>query len=431
MVQAELARATLGREVLGTATVLRTLNVPKLVRIGSLRHAVLVIPRAVLLVLVVVAFALTAGLRWADMESTWKLNLGSLALAHGLYARTTDARVEYLREAENDFGALVEGNPRSPLPLFLLGMTQEASGRTDRAVDVFTSVVNMDPNNDSAREALFRLGRLYYELGQTDKTIELWKRANNTRSPIEYAKAIFKDGDKDAAGRITELVIGIEPSYEAYYLLGEIRSDQGRSQEAIAAYREALQQPTKGKPYIAQARLYELTGDWPAAAVALEKAIEVSPVAGAYYYDLARIAYYNLGDPVRAMGALRKGVKAVPSYSWSLLFLASIEAQQGQCDEASAQLDEASRVGRPPGVREWASLANCYAARGQLTRAVQLMRSAVQANPTDPSYPRTLGDLYREMGEPALASQEYWRALDLAPGDQASRDGLAALGQQP
>jgi tetratricopeptide (TPR) repeat protein len=133
--------------------------------------------------------------------------------------------------------------------------------------------------------------------------------------------------------------------------------------------------------------------------------------------------------------------------------------QQGRCEDAARRFDTANRLGKPDYrlFVDWALAEDCA---GRPDRSIEKLREAESINPTgyvyslmgmiygkqqrlaealaaletaekiDPREDMTYfyrGNVYAATGEAAKAIQEYRRAVELNPDNEAARRGLARL----
>ncbi len=175
---------------------------------------------------------------------------------------------------------------------FAAGQLDESEGKLDAAIHQYNDALSIDPNH---LPSLYRLGVIYAEKKDYDKSIEIWNQylAASDNAPEGYgnlgycyelagkskaAQATYQKGiDKDEnnapcrtnyglllarKGRIQEAVRMWNPvltQAEIHYNLASIYLQDGRKQEAKAEYQQALNlDPTM---IDARARLSDLGSD--------------------------------------------------------------------------------------------------------------------------------------------------------------------------
>jgi tetratricopeptide (TPR) repeat protein len=163
-------------------------------------------------------------------------------------------------------------------------------------------------------------------------------------------------------------------SAPAYGILGDALIELGRHDEAFAAF---------------------------------EHMVALKPSLAAY----SRISYARelLGKPSEATAAMRLAVRAgsahVENAAWTLVQLGNLYFDRGRLGPAKRAYRQA--LFRFPGyVHAEAALARLEAARGEVDRAVELYRSALDKVPL-PQYAVGLGDTLQSAGRPAEARKAY------------------------
>jgi type IV pilus assembly protein PilF len=110
--------------------------------------------------------------------------------------------------------------------------------------------------------------------------------------------------------------VDLDPSYaEAVHNLGLSYAEQGRYEQAIAAYRKALSMPIYPTPdvgYYNLGRAYAQIKKYPEAEEALRTAIQLQPTLGAAYYQLG-VVLATTGRQEDAKSAFRKARDLDPS----------------------------------------------------------------------------------------------------------------------
>ena len=180
-------------------------------------------------------------------------------------------------------------------------------------------------------------------------------------------------------------------SWRAHYILGDNLSEQGRLDEAIAQYQEAL----------------EIQPDY------------------AYAHNNLGNALRQKGQVSEALAHYRKALELQPNLAWANCNLGAIFLQQGQVDEAIAQFQRALQVGMPvfnkpmfapAGRAQIHYLLGCALARkGQAEEAIPHYREALANQPdlAEAHYQLAVALLARD--EVAEASRHFRAAVRLKP----------------
>ena len=309
------------------------------------------------------------------------VNLGLLLAQHGQVA-----------QGEQQLRTAIQINPSDPAPYTALGMIQGKTGRAAEAVQSFRKVVSLDPNSADAHLNLgialvdqydrtngfkefseaarldprsaavhYNLGRFYFETAKYEdarKELDESLRLEPNHAPALYflALAAKQDNDLDRSTQLFERVIALQPGNpDAQFLLGQNLEHQGKTAEAVAHWKLALQ----ADPNYSQA-LYNL-------ARALRKSND--PQAQQYqdrYETLQK--NQQITDRVQQLGNF--ALEASNAQNWPQAFAQMQEALElcGQCSEA-AHLHK--------------NLGMMYVRTGKLDQAQKELDTALRLNPDD------------------------------------------------
>jgi lipopolysaccharide biosynthesis regulator YciM len=208
--------------------------------------------------------------------------------------------------------------------LLCLGLDYRSGGFVDRAIEAFTEVLKLDPQN---RYALSNLEKLYEDQHQ-------WAEAYATRQKLaalslesggepdsprhneilaflenEFGQAALKGANHAEAARRFQAAIELDPrNAPAQLSLGDVRFEEGRTQDAMAAW-EGLISASPDRAYLAFSRL--------------------------------EAAYTKVGTPDRFPALCQKLIAANPQEWRARLALARHVAAQGRPSEALELLFEA------------------------------------------------------------------------------------------
>jgi len=200
---------------------------------------------------------------------------------------------------------------------------------------------------------------------------------------LQEALESHRRGDLPAAERLYRAALARRPDDPVCLgNLGKLLADQGRVDEGIAAYEQAL----RAAPHLA-ALHYNLgmalrsRGDWAAAEARYRRALELSPGLVA--------AYNNLGNVVQAQGRgeeaaalYREGLRRNPGDAVAHNNLGNVHKAAGRVDEALACYGEALRLA--PGFAEaWSNRADACFLTGRLDEALECGRRAMQLAPAN------------------------------------------------
>ena len=198
---------------------------------------------------------------------------------------------------------------------------------------------------------------------------------------------------------------------------GDLLATSGLGSLALARheFRDALSLGRKATRLSPEtARNYGVVGDalvelgrYDEAFASFDRMAELKPSLAAY----SRVSYARelLGDHAGAVQAMElardtaRGSKE-PS-AWTLWQLGKLAFSVGDVDRAAVYYEQALDV-YPGYVYALDALALAEAARGNVTRAIELQRRAVDTIPL-PQFVTQLGDLFQTTGQEALAKEQY------------------------
>jgi tetratricopeptide (TPR) repeat protein len=178
------------------------------------------------------------------------LNIAKLWLSMKDYRRSSEVIERLMRE-----------NPRDPEYPMAAAEAALGAGRRDSALRSLALARGLSPSDDQQR----RLSFLYQQAGDFGHALEIL-RALAQRRPADAGvlkdKGIceYQDGLLDAAAESLKAAISLDPGLlEAYLSLGTLYSGQGRRDQALAVYDQALARTPRPdqaavRPLIVQSR---------------------------------------------------------------------------------------------------------------------------------------------------------------------------------
>ncbi|HBB34236.1 MAG TPA: serine/threonine protein kinase [Cyanobacteria bacterium UBA8803] len=166
------------------------------------------------------------------------------------------------------------------------GKTEEHRGKDRQAIERYTKVLELQPNNDSAYD---QRGRIYSRLGESQKAL------------ADFSKAIQLNPRKE----------------RAYYQRGNIRWQLGDRQGAKDDYTQALQiDPTLTAAYVNRGSVLADLGDEKAAVKDYTQAIELEPNLAAAYLNRC-LSRSNLGDQRGAIADCTQAINIRPNHAFA------------------------------------------------------------------------------------------------------------------
>ena len=208
--------------------------------------------------------------------------------------------------------------------LLCLGLDYRSGGFVDRAIDAFSEVLKLDPDN---RYALSNLEKLYEDQHQ-------WTEAYAVRQKLAALSAT-PDGGTDSP-RHDEVLAFLENEF------GQAALKSGDTKEASRRFQAAIERDPRNTPaHLSLGDVSIRQGNTAAAVEVWEKMIDSSPERAYLAFERLESAYAALGGPDRFPALCTKLITANPQDWRARLALARHVAAQGRPADALELLFEA------------------------------------------------------------------------------------------
>lgn len=213
---------------------------------------------------------------------------------------------------------------------------------------------------------------------------------------------------------------------EALRSLGAEHLQQGRLDEAEAAYREALElEPDFAEAHFKLGNILFAMDRLDAAEACYRRAVELDP-------DYVK-ALYNLGNTLRQTGRLdeaehcyRRVAAIDPHYTNAHNNLGVLLMDQGRHAEAEDVYRQLLSVA-PDDAVALGNLGLCQLAQGRLAEAEASLRQALALQPANPEARNNLGVALKQQGRMTEAEAEYRAVLDARPDHAEAHNNLGAV----
>jgi serine/threonine-protein kinase len=213
---------------------------------------------------------------------------------------------------------------------------------------------------------------------------------------------------------------------EVHFELGSIYSHEGKTQQAIAELKSALElapNSDEGNRRLGEASLS--AGKKDDAIQAYRKAVEVNPYYWLNYSQLGA-AYLKFGQNEDALRAFQKVVELAPDSNSGYSNIGAVYYSEGKWDEALAAFQKALAL--RPSAQVYSNLGTIYFYLSRYSEAATMFEKAVEMAPNQLRL-GNLADAYRWMGQREKANATYDRAIALALKDlQVNPRDTRALG---
>jgi tetratricopeptide (TPR) repeat protein len=358
--------------------------------------------------------------------------MGEVELARGMYERVLELNWSFLQALD-------------------AAEFYEQIREYDKAVELYTKLLEEEPDNETCRR---KLAGLYMLLGKPEQAVvELETLRTSSEEPDKvdlaigrllleqkkYKKAIHHFGRMLVAYPQMDIVRPLMAL--AYYESGD----------GAGAKKVLAQVPVDSKDYedaiLMLVRLYQEEDKLAGAVEILEHAIKVSSAKHQSFFFLLAAIYHKNNEPQKGVAVFERVVKAFPEESRVWFEYGLYMDRIGQQQKAMAHmlrvleldpedpyalnyvgytwadngtnldqaLDYISRAvaARPEDGFVRDSLGWVHYKRGDFDKAVTVLFEAVEMQPEDPTINEHLGDAYMKTGDFAKAAERYEKAVSL------------------
>lgn len=237
---------------------------------------------------------------WRDSESLWRYTLAVTsdnAYAHANLASVLAQQGEPVEAAEHNRKALTLESDNL-IALSNLATLLVDRGGTAEAIRLYERSVEINPKFVFG---WFNLGNALQKVGRTSEAEAAWRKATELEPRMapawnNLAGMALERGDVEGAERLAEMAVAAGGGGPSAVTLGRILDAQGKTEEAVAAYRRAASAgPQSSVALNNLGSVLERTGRLDEAAAAFRRALKIEPNAP--------VLLYNLGVVLEKMGA--------------------------------------------------------------------------------------------------------------------------------
>jgi tetratricopeptide (TPR) repeat protein len=246
-----------------------------------------------------------------------------------------------------DFRASLTANPKnaeakSGLSEALTANGMQVAGETlnEAAIVLFEEAAKMDPLNDVA---FAKLGELHDHHGRNDLALANYEKALALDSELSslylpVASAHLEAGNLDKAELwLTKAESRPDAGGDIRFAKGVLLFKQNKLTESLSVLQSlAGSEQLNSAVHHQLGSVYEKLGRSPEAVASYRRAVETDPANAAAWFDLG-VHYYNTGDYKNAEAAYKAALKADPTNSRAHANLASTYRQQERYSEANAE----------------------------------------------------------------------------------------------
>ncbi|NDQ55849.1 MAG: tetratricopeptide repeat protein [Acidipila sp.] len=214
---------------------------------------------------------------------------------------------------------------------------------------------------------------------------------------------------------------------EVHFSLGSVYSATGKSSEAIAELKRALElAPNSDEGHRRLGAAHLAAGRREDAIRSYEKAIEVNP----YYWmnhNALGAALFGLGNYEKAKAAFQRVTELEPDNPNGYLNVGAVDYAEGRYTDAIPLFEKALQLN--PDAKTYSNLGTIYFYLKRYPDSVKMFEKAVELNPNEQVVTGNLADAYRWSGQTEKARVTYQKAISLAYKDlQVNPQDSGAMG---
>ena len=368
------------------------------------------------------------------------------AIVH-YYIGRVNAQLGNLEEAESSYIKTLEINGTMQSALFDLASIYQTQKKDEKAISAYEKLLDYYPGDITAFERLMglylkhgnnekfdqifeetkkrfqprerhqRLGLLYLEYGQLDKSIyefELivsgWPEDYESR----YFLAVAYEKNRELAKALE--CLQLIPKESAYFVkasiqIAYIHESEGNYDLAFNALLQAIEAYNQEiEPYLFLASLYESLKEYEKAGQILNDAFKLNKETERVLFRQG-VVLDKSGDRVGAIEKMRTLLEINPDHADAMNYIGYTYAEMDiNLDEALELVQKAAEIS-PESAYITDSLGWIYFKMGEIDKALTLLQEARSILPDDPEISEHLGDLYLQRGEYQRSLEMYRQAL--------------------
>ena len=257
-----------------------------------------------------------------------------------------------------------------------VGMEAISSGDLEKGLEVYQSILEIEPDNKLVRERIRKLG--------ARPAIKPPKLLKIRLAPRARVKNLMKMADSGRCLAVLYDLSELLPQYPRdsilYFLKANMQRELGRTKESVANYERSIELNSRYSPaHLNLGCSYSDIGNSKAAIKSIERAIELDRKNFLAFYHLALLKEEE-GDTDGSIENYLRALRICPEHA-----------------ESNNQLGRA------------------FFERGQSARAIKLFERAVKASPDFEDAYVNLGIAHKDLGQIDSAKKNLQKALVLSP----------------
>jgi tetratricopeptide (TPR) repeat protein len=298
---------------------------------------------------------------------------------HNLLGIIYDQKGDF-KQAETKYRTAIRLNPKAVSPLANLGVLLAKTKREKEAINTFESVLKINPNHPPT---IINLGFLYNSTGDFPQAVEFLSKANqiqpNSRDILfGLGNALFYTKKFAEAEQIFRQF----ETPNAYFMRGEILTEQKRYPEAVQFYEKAVAaDKTKDVYFVRLGGLYLLQSKFNQALPYFQEAAELFPNIAEIKYFLA-ITFRGLGNYDSAIDEVKKSL-AIKETADSNALLGAILFDRNESPDAEKYLRKAILL-NPNHINSHYDLGRLLVKNQRYRESLPILEKAAKLSPANP-----------------------------------------------
>jgi tetratricopeptide (TPR) repeat protein len=335
---------------------------------------------------------------------------------------------EHPVEAQKEIDQIIKTAPKSPIGYVLLGELQYRNGQFDAAEET----LGKEPALSSQfAEPQYLLGKMAMRKGQMDQALDHFQKSiakSSVYSPARMALAqtfMAKGQLPDARLELRKALELETMNINARLLAAQLDILEKKFPDAERELLELAQEQPNNPPIQRQLALfYDTQGKSEEALKGYLRALELDPISEQNFRNL--ITFYLRA---RQMDRALEKLNSVPdeqkrAFQYELLGITAL--QTGNLRDAENAYKKA--LEKDPNRTNTAMLlATLYIQTGRTDEGLKSLDELEKKNPRNSTVYSLKGDIFQSQGKAKEAAQNYAKALEIDPNDDAVANNLAYL----
>lgn len=253
-----------------------------------------------------------------------------------------------LADARSDLEDVIKMTPRSSSAIVNLAKVSLAERDINGALVLYQKALDADPNSFDAISGMvstsIRLGQTEKAHAKTDELINASAGKGDVQAALHYLKSSIYLADKNTALAERELTAAIDldqdylPAYSAY---ASLLSGQNRADEAVAQYKKVIEKRPTAQIYTLLGILEDSRGKTAEAEAHYRKALDMTPDSPIAANNLAWLIAENQGNLDEALRLASGAVTKSPTTAGFYDTLGLVYFKKGLTSSAVEQLKKA------------------------------------------------------------------------------------------